>query len=131
MEEAIEVAVSADELDRESLVRYIEDGFVCAQACAECATACLQPAGAAEPGAVQRLDLRCADVCEQTSRMLSQHGRYDAPGLRAQVELCAATCADCAEDYERLAADAPGAAERAQACRRCEQACRDFLVNLA
>lgn len=130
MKEAIQVAVSADELDREALVRYIEDGFVCAQACAECATACLQPAGAAEPGAVQRLDLQCADVCEHTSRMLSQHGRYDATVLRAQVELCAATCAACAEDYERLADEAPGAAERAEACRRCEQACHAFLVNL-
>ncbi|MFW6690572.1 hypothetical protein [Streptomyces sp. MAR4 CNX-425] len=124
------MAVSTDELGREALVRYIEDGFVCAQACAECATACLRPAGPAEPSAAQRLDLRCADVCEQTSRMLTQHGRHDAPGLRAQVELCAATCAACAADYERLAATAPGAAERAAACRRCERACRDFLVNL-
>lgn len=124
------MAVSTGELDRDALVRYIEDGFVCAQACAECATACLQPAGPAEPSPVQRLDLRCADVCEQTSRMLTQHGRYDAPGLRAQVELCAATCGTCADDYERLAATAPGTAERAEACRRCETACRDFLVNL-
>ncbi|GAA2133337.1 hypothetical protein [Streptomyces synnematoformans] len=124
------MAVPTGELGREALVRYLEDGFACAQACAECATACLQPAGPAEPNAAQRLDLRCADVCEHTSRMLTQHGRYDVPGLRAQVELCAATCAACAEDYERLAAS-PRAAERAEACRRCEQACRGFLGSLA
>lgn len=124
------MAPGTEELERQALVRFIEDGFLCAQACTECASVCLRPPECAEPDAWNRLDIRCADICEHTGRMLTQSSRYDAIGIRAQVELCAATCRACAEDYERLAGSDGAARERVEACRRCEEACTAFLENL-
>jgi hypothetical protein len=124
------VAVPAGEADRQDPVRLIEDGFVCAQACAAAAAACLQPAAALEPDAWNRLDVRCAETCEMTAHMLTQYARHDISGIRAQVELCAVTCQSAAQGFELLARTDERAAAQARACKRCERACHDLLLTL-
>ncbi|MEU8953501.1 four-helix bundle copper-binding protein [Streptomyces sp. NPDC048518] len=115
-----------EELSRQGLVRYLEDRFACAQACDECVRACLGRRGPAEWGDEPRLNTACADVCEATSRVLAEQSDQDEQRVRMQVEWCRAICLQCAA----LSALRPASALCAEACRRCAQACDDFLTTL-
>ncbi|NGN68880.1 hypothetical protein G5C51_33930 [Streptomyces sp. A7024] len=119
------------EADRQTLVRFIEEAFVCAQECERCAAACLPAIGPDEPEQWSRVDVRCAEICERTARMLSRHPGHDAPELYAQVELCAETCAEQAERLAPYAGTETRASLQAEACARCEKSCRELLGSLA
>ena len=51
-------------LDRELLLRCIDDCFDCAATCTACADACLGEPGVPELVRCVRLNLDCADICE-------------------------------------------------------------------
>ncbi len=115
------------DFDRDALAECIAACFECAQTCTACADACLSESNVADLVRCIRLDLDCADVCEATRRVLSRQTAYDAtltrgPGsvrdglqeLRGRVRPARRA------RHEAL----PGLAE---ACRRCEQACRTLL----
>jgi hypothetical protein len=123
-------SAGTEDRERQALVRFIEDAFVCAQACEECAAACLPPLEAGEPESWTRLEIRCADVCERTGRMLARNPGQDAAVLRSQVEQCALVCRSHAELLAQAAESDESARERADSCLRCERACIDFLRSL-
>ena len=117
-------------LDRDLLVRCIED-------CADCATTCTSDADAdlAEPGVQEmlrcvRLCLDCADVCDATGRILIRQFEPDLGVLRAAIEACTVACRACAEECEKHAAHHEHCRICAEVCRRCEQSCRDLLATI-
>ncbi|MCT2584383.1 four-helix bundle copper-binding protein [Actinophytocola gossypii] len=119
-------------VDRNALVRCIEECQACAQACTACADACLSESDEELPGLRKcvRTDLDCADVCATTERVLSRHTGYDANITRAVLEACATVCASCADECERHANHHDHCRVCAEACRRCEQACRALIDSL-
>ncbi|MDT0443393.1 MULTISPECIES: four-helix bundle copper-binding protein [unclassified Streptomyces] len=117
-------------VDRERLIRCIEECAACAQACTACADACLSEAEVADLAKCIRTDLDCADICETTGRVLSRHTGYDANITRAQLQACATVCAACADECGRHAGTHEHCRVCAEACRRCEQACNDLLATL-
>ncbi|QIJ60993.1 ferredoxin [Streptomyces sp. JB150] len=117
---------------RAELVRFLEDRFVCAQACTECARACalraslVNPDGSAEQELVRRKGIMCAEACDATCRLLAEQSQVDETGLRVQLEWCRTVCLESAEAFDGR----PGAEEAAEACRACARACDDFLAGL-
>jgi hypothetical protein len=78
------------DIDRQALVRCIEECFSCAQACTACADACLSEASVAELVKCVRTNLDCADICDTTGRVLSRRTGYDANLTRSLLTACAA-----------------------------------------
>jgi hypothetical protein len=114
-------------IDRKALAACIERCFECAQTCTACADACLSEPTVAEMAKCIRTNLDCADICETTGRVLSRHTGYDANITRAILEACATVCASCADECERHTGHAH-CQVCAQACRKCEAACRELLT---
>ena len=114
------------------LIRFLEDRFVCAQACTECARACalraslVDPDGTEEQELVRRKGIMCAEVCDATCRMLAEQTQLDETGLRVQLEWCRTVCLESAHVFDSR----PGAEEAAASCRACARACTDFLAGL-
>lgn len=107
----------------DALIKCIEEGVACFQACAACADACM-----AEPDIVSlvkciRTDLDCSDVCAATTTILSRRTAVDLTVARAAVEACVAACVACAEECELHAV-------HHEHCRICAEACRRFLAEL-
>ncbi|MEU1597630.1 ferredoxin [Streptomyces sp. NPDC005708] len=118
---------------QQEVYRFLEDRFACAQTCTECARASALRASLAEPDGthdqelLRRKGVMCAEVCDATCRVLSQHGGHEEEdGIRSQVEWCRSVCLDCAHVFD---AD-PGGEAAARACRACARACTDFLATL-
>lgn len=117
---------------QQQLFQYLEDRFACAQACTECARTCAlrasqaAPDGSAEEELVRRKGIMCAEVCDATCRVLSEHGLMDEDGIRVQLEWCRTVCLECAHVFDGHL----GAEDGAKACRECAQACTDFLASL-
>lgn len=117
-------------VDREALVRCIEECYACAEACTSCADACLSEKDMVfELRKCIRLNLDCADICETTGRVLIRQTEYDAPLTKSQLQACREACATCAEECERH-----GNMEHcticAEACRRCQEACDALLAAM-
>ncbi|WP_105968086.1 ferredoxin [Streptomyces geranii] len=118
---------------QEELFRFLEDRFVCAQACTECArTSALRasfvdPDGSTDDALVRRKGILCAEVCDATCRLLSEQAPQDEAALRVQLEWCRTVCLETAQ----LLDDHLGAGDAAKACRECAQACADFVRTLA
>lgn len=117
-------------VDREKLMRCIEECLACAQACTACADACLSEENVAVLAKCIRTDLDCADVCQITGRVLSRHTGYDANITRAQLKACATVCKACADECEKHAGMHEHCRVCAEACRRCEKACNDLMASL-
>jgi hypothetical protein len=121
-----------DAEDRQDLVAFLEEGFACAQACADCARVCASRVSFAGPGdggvghELRRQAVLCTEVCDATCAMLSEQALQDEYGMRIQVEWCRAMCLECAHVCDRH----EGAEECAAACRACARACSDFLAIL-
>ncbi|OLZ43557.1 four-helix bundle copper-binding protein [Amycolatopsis keratiniphila] len=115
-------------VNREALVRCIEACFECAQTCTACADACLSEKSVAELVKCVRTNLDCADICATTGRVLSRHTGYDANLTRAIVEGCAAACKTCGHECQGHASKHEHCRVCAEACLRCEQACRDLIT---
>ena len=117
---------------QQELFRFLEDRFVCAQACTECAHACALRAGLVAPDGtepherVRSQGILCADVCDATCRALSEDHRMDEAALHAQLEWCRTVCLETAHALDRH----PGAHETAAACRDCAKACTEFMATL-
>ncbi|PDP86682.1 four-helix bundle copper-binding protein [Glycomyces fuscus] len=114
----------------EKLRSCIEVCGACAQACVLCADACLGERAVGELVACVRLDMDCADVCESTQRVLSRRTGEDDVLVRALVKACAEACHLCGEECDRHAARHEHCWVCAEACRRCECACRELLAAL-
>ncbi|GGM09724.1 hypothetical protein GCM10011594_32010 [Nakamurella endophytica] len=91
-----------------------------------CAEACLSEDTVVELVKCIRTVLDCADVCEATGRVLTQLAGSDASLIRAVLATCKA-CADKCESHAGLHGHCRVCAE---ACRRCERACRQLLDSL-
>jgi hypothetical protein len=96
-------------LDRDALLRCIEECRECAATCTACADASLAEGDLAHLVRVIRCCLDCADACEATSRVVT---RQTAPDLH---------------ECERHAGHHEHCRVCAEACRRCKKACDDLL----
>src|SRR3712207_551802 len=117
-------------IDRERLRVCIDACVDCAQACTACADACLSEDMVAELTTCIRTCTDCADLCDVTGRVLSRHTGYDANLTRAVLEACATACRACGDECGRHASMHEHCRICAEACHRCEQACRDLLAAL-
>lgn len=117
-------------IDREVLLRCIDDCFDCAATCTSCADADLGEDDVAELVRCIRLCLDCADVCDATGRIVTRQTEPDSGVIRATVEACATACRACAEECERHADHHEHCRICAATCRRCEQSCNDLLAAL-
>jgi hypothetical protein len=118
------------DLDRELLVRCIEECFDCEGTCTSCADACLAEEDVQELVRCIRLCLDCADACGATGRTVTRQTEPDFGAVRAEVEACAAACRACAAECERHAVHHEHCRISAEVCRRCEQACADLAAAI-
>jgi hypothetical protein len=117
-------------LDRDLLLRCIDECFDCSATCTACADACLGESDVVELVRCVRLNLDCADVCEATGRVVTRQTEPDLAVLRAALQSCVVACVACAEECDRHAPHHDHCRVCAEVCRRCEQACSDLLANL-
>jgi len=117
-------------VDRDLLVRCIEECLECGAACTACADASLAEEDVLDLLRCIRLCLDCADLCEATGRVLLRQTAFEPGVARAAAEACAVACRTSAEECERHAAHHEHCRLCADACRRCEEACDDLVVAL-
>lgn len=117
-------------LDREELLRCIEECFDCAATCTSCADADLAEPDVAEMVRCIRLCLDCADACTATGRILIRQTEPDVGVLLEMTDACAVACRACANECEKHAAHHEHCRICAQVCRRCEQACEALLATI-
>lgn len=117
-------------LDRDLLVRCIEDCIECAAMCTADADADLAEPDVQEQLRCIRLCLDCADVCDTTGRILIRQTEPDLGLLRSAVEACAVACRVCGDECEKHASHHEHCRICAEVCRRCEQSCRDLLETI-
>ena len=117
-------------LDRELLLRCIDECIDCAATCTSCADADLAEPDVAEMIRCVRLCLDCADVCQATGRVLIRQTEPDLAVLRAAIAACTATCRASAEECEKHASHHEHCRICAEVCRRCERACEDLLATI-
>jgi hypothetical protein len=102
----------------------------CAQACIADTEADLSEQDLAEMVKCIRLCLDCTDVCTATMGIVSRQAEYDANVTRPLLQACVAICKSCGDECERHAPHYAHCRVCAEACRRCEHACRDLLDAL-
>jgi hypothetical protein len=117
-------------LDRDALLRCIDECFDCAATCTSCADACLGEPDVQEMVRCVRRCLDCADACDATGRIVTRQTEPDVGVLRAEVQACAVVCGACAQECEKHAAHHEHCRICAEVCRRCEQACNDLLATM-
>ncbi len=105
----------------------------CIDACLACELACAELSAHDESVTnLTRHELRagsdCADICGATAHVLSHILERELTLTRAQVEACARACATFGAECNKR----PSSHFRvcAEACRRCETACRALLETL-
>ncbi|MBI1182095.1 MAG: four-helix bundle copper-binding protein [Alphaproteobacteria bacterium] len=111
----------------EPLVVCIEECFAAAQACVSCADACL-----AEPerdALVQciRLTLDCADICSAAGAVASRRAGSNHAILRNIISSASEACRFCGAECEHHAERHQHCRLCAEACYRCDAACRTAL----
>jgi len=114
-------------VDRDALLRCIEECRECAASCTACADACLSEDDVPELVRVIRLCLDCADACDATGRIVTRQAASDLGLIRAIIESCAVACLTCAEECEQHATHHEHCRLCAEVCQRCKQACDDLL----
>jgi hypothetical protein len=120
------------DIDRDALVKCIEECLACAQTCTACADACLSEADDQLPMLRKciRANLDCADICEVTARVLSRHTGYDANITREVLQACATVCRSCGDECGQHASMHEHCRVCAEQCRRCEEACITLINAL-
>src|SRR5919106_3617624 len=98
LQEMIEVHPQPPTLDRDALLRCIDECFDCAATCTSCADACLGEDDVRELVRCVRLNLDCADACDAAGRILTRQTAPDVGVLRAVTQACAAACRACGEE---------------------------------
>jgi hypothetical protein len=129
-QEIIDLHPHPSGVDRDVLVRCIEECLDCAASCTACADACLGESDVTELSRCIRLNLDCADACEATGRIVTRQTSPDLRVTRAIVEACSVACLACAEECDRHAAHHEHCRVCAAVCRVCKQACDDLVVAL-
>ena len=117
-------------LDRDLLLRCIDECADCASACTSCADADLGEPDVREMVRCARLCLDCADTCDATRRIVIRQTEPDLGVVRAVIEACAVACRACGDECEKHAAHHEHCRLCAEVCRRCEQACRDLAATI-
>jgi Domain of Unknown Function (DUF326) len=128
--EIIERHPRAVGVDRELLLRCVEECFDCSATCAGCADACLGEPDVSGLVRCVRLNLDCADVCDAVGRVVTRQTEIDLGAVRAAIEACVVVCRACGDECERHAAHHDHCRVCAESCRRCEQACSDLLASI-
>ena len=126
-QQMLEAHPSSAAVDASILVECIEACFDCAQACTACADACLGEQDIQMLVRCIRLDLDCADVCDATGKILSRQTAFEPQTARAALQACAEACRVCGEECEKHASHHEHCRVRAEACQRCEGACKAVL----
>jgi hypothetical protein len=116
------------DVDADLLAATIDALNDCTEACTADTDADLGDESVATMVACIRLGLDCADVCTATARVTSRPTAYNPRVSQPLLEACVAVCALCGDECERHADTHPHCQLCAQACRRCEQVCRDLLA---
>ena len=98
----------------------------CAQACIADTDADLSEQNVTEMVRCIRLCQDCTDVCTATAAVISRPADYDADVARPLLQACAAICKSCGDECERHA-HMQHCRICAEACQRCERACRELL----
>jgi Domain of Unknown Function (DUF326) len=125
--EMLEAHPRPAQIDRDVLVRCIDECSACETSCTACADANLAEEDVVDLRKCIRLCLDCADVCGATGRLLTRQTEYVAATARAHVSSCRELCAACAEECERHAQHHEHCRICAEECRRCEEACSAVL----
>jgi hypothetical protein len=128
--EIINLHPHPSDVDRNLLLRCIEECLDCAASCTACADACLGESELAELRGCVRLNLDCADACEATGRIVTRQTSPDLRLIKATVEACAVACLACAEECDRHAAHHEHCRVCAAVCRRCKQACDELVLAI-
>jgi hypothetical protein len=126
-QEIVKLHPQPAEVERETLLRCIEECLDCAASCTACADASLSEPDVGEMVRVIRLCMDCADECDATRRLVTRQTKPDLRLLRTMLEACATACVACAEECDLHAAMHEHCRLCAEECRRCKQACDDLL----
>ena len=118
-------------VDKNALIRCIEECYACAQSCTSCADACLGESQVQQLVRCIRLNLDCADVCAATGALLSRQTEPEWSVLRRQLEACAEACRVCGSECESHAGHHEHCRVCAESCRRCEEACNRLLQSIS
>jgi hypothetical protein len=129
-QEIIKLHPQPTNLDRDTLLRCIDECLECAASCTACADASVSEDDVRELVHVIRLCLDCADVCEATGRIVTRQAAPDLGLLHPMLEACSVACLASAEECERHAAHHEHCRICAEVCRRCKKACDDLLSAL-
>ena len=116
-------------VDASMLAAAIDAMTDCAQACITDTDADLGEQNVTEMIRCIRLCLDCADVCTAAVGVTSRPAGYDADVTKPLLQACVAICKSCGDECERHA-HMPHCQVCAEACRRCEHACRELLDAL-
>jgi hypothetical protein len=100
----------------------------CAEACTADADADLSEHEVLELVRCIRLCQDCADVCTATRNILSRQTDYDSGVTGPLLEACVRICKSCGDECEQHAEYHAHCRVCLEACRRCEQKCREFLA---
>jgi hypothetical protein len=117
-------------VDREAILRCINDCLDCTASCTACADACLSEDDLPDLVCCIRLSLDCADACDVTLRIIARQTTPDFRVIRATLEACAAACQASGDECERHAAHHEHCRLCAEVCRRCKRTCDDLLAIL-
>jgi hypothetical protein len=116
-------------VDVDVLVTAIDAVNDCAKACNADNAADLSEQNVTEMVTCIRLCLDCVDVCTATTGVISRQADFDAGLVCPLLEACVAICRSCGDECERHA-HMVHCGICAEACRRCERACRELLAAL-
>jgi hypothetical protein len=129
-QEIIKLHPQPTNVDRDALLRCIDECLDCAASCTACADASVSEDDVQEMVHVIRLCLDCADVCEATGRVTTRQAAPRLGILRPMLEACSAACLASAEECEQHAAHHEHCRICAEVCRRCKEACDDLLSTM-
>jgi hypothetical protein len=115
-------------VDAGALAATIDALNDCAEACTADADADLSEHELLELVKCIRLCQDCADVSTATRNVLSRQTEYDSGVTSSLLEACVRICKSCGDECEQHAEHHAHCRVCLEACRRCEQLCRDFLA---
>ncbi|CAN7511861.1 four-helix bundle copper-binding protein [Phenylobacterium sp. LjRoot219] len=115
----------------EALIRCIEECYDCAQTCTACADACLGEPTVQEMTQCIRTCLDCADVCLTTGALATRRTGSNVELLGRMLQLCEDACRVCARECGRHAEMITHCRICADACLRCEVACREAAASMS
>src|SRR5260221_10935302 len=95
--EIIKLHPHPSSLDRNALLRCIDECLDCAASCTACADTCLGESDIPVLVRCVPLNLDCADACDTTGRIVTRQTAPDLRLISATLEACAAACLACAE----------------------------------